>query len=58
MQKYTESFKEHDRVMSGLRTELQGRLDTIIVQVKNRVSVKDMKLNFKALNDLLLVKFG
>ena len=44
--------------MSGLRTELQGRLDTIIVQVKNRVSVKDMKLNFKALNDLLLVKFG
>ena len=33
-------------------------MDNVIVQVRNRVSIKDMKLNFKALNDMLFVKFG
>jgi hypothetical protein len=43
--------------MLGLKEELTGRMNTTLEQLRRRVTIKDMKLNFKALNDLLLVKF-
>ena len=58
LEKYTDSFREHDKNMNGLRTELNGRFDNIRDQLSGRVSVRDMELNFKVLNDLLFVKFS
>jgi len=54
---YTETFKEHDKDMKGLQTELCGRLESVNDNLRLRVSINDMKLNFKSLNDMLFVKF-
>jgi hypothetical protein len=58
LDKYTESFKQHDKVMLGLKTEINGRLDNVLDQLNLRVSIDDVTLNFERLNDLLLVKFS
>ena len=58
LDKYTESFKQHDKVMLGLKTEINGRLDNVLDQLNLRVSIEDVTLNFERLNDLLLVKFS
>jgi chromosome segregation ATPase len=55
--KYTDTFAKHDKEMLSIKEELNGRLNTTLEQLRRRVTIKDMKLNFKSLNDLLLVKF-
>ena len=57
LETYTAAFKAHDKDMQGLRTELSGRLGTVIDACALRVSITDMTLNFKTLNDMLFVKF-
>ena len=56
LETYTAAFKAHDKDMQGLRTELSGRLGTVIDACALRVSITDMTLNFKTLNDMLFVK--
>jgi len=36
---------------------MEGRLDNVLEQCEQKVSINDMKLNFKTLNDMLFVKF-
>jgi hypothetical protein len=36
---------------------LSGRLDSVLEDLRLRVSITDMKLNFKKLNDMLFIKF-
>jgi hypothetical protein len=57
LEKYTNGFKEHDMKMTELSTLLNGRVDNITELMSKRISVEDMKLNFKTLNTMLLVKF-
>jgi hypothetical protein len=54
---YTDSFKEHDKRMVGLRMELTGRLDTALDSLNRFVTLRDIRINFKTLNDMLYVKF-
>lgn len=43
--------------MVGLRLELTGRLDTALDSLNRFVTLRDVKINFKTLNDMLFVKF-
>jgi hypothetical protein len=57
MEKYTQGYNAHDKKMAGYATEIEGKLDLVKNEIKTRVSVRDLKLNFKTLNDMLYVKF-
>ena len=43
--------------MVGLRLELTGRLDTALDSLNRFVTLRDIRINFKTLNDMLFVKF-
>lgn len=58
LDKYTDQYKSHDKKMAGMRVEMTGKMENILEQIQLRVSIRDMKSNFKALNDLLFVKFS
>ena len=57
MEKYTETFNKHDAEFKSIQTVMEGRLDNVLEQCEQKVSINDMKLNFKTLNDMLFVKF-
>ena len=57
LKKYTDSYTEHDKNLAGIKTEISGKISYCMEELKNRASVRDIKINFNILNDLLGVKF-
>ena len=57
LEKYTAAYKENDAKIGSMQGEFNGRLDTIHYQLKQRVTVDDMKKNFNKLTDMLNIKF-
>ena len=57
LEKYTKAYKDNDKTISQYRTEFEGRMDTVMMQLERRVTNDDIRKNFKALNDMLFIKF-
>lgn len=57
LKKYTDSYTETDKNLAGIKTEISGKISYCIDELQNRASVRDIKINFNILNDLLGVKF-
>ena len=57
LEKYTAAYKENDAKIGSMQGEFNGRLDSIHYQLKQRVTVDDMKKNFNKLTDMLNIKF-
>lgn len=57
LEKYTKAYKDNDKTIAQYRSEFEGRLDTLMLQLDRRVTNDDIRKNFKALNDMLFIKF-
>jgi len=57
LETYTEGYKKHDLKMVEIVELVKGRIQNMNESMSKRVSIEDMKLNFKTLNEMLLVKF-
>jgi predicted metal-dependent peptidase len=57
VQKYTAAFKSHEATMVQADTDVKSMMDRAMEEMKKKISIKDMALNFKALNDLMFTKF-
>ena len=55
---YSKSFKESDRLMNKVQSDVHGRIEAVEFQLSRRVHVEDMQSNFKVLNHMLFVKFA
>lgn len=43
--------------MEATKSELNGKMAALEFQLKRKISVSDLEKNFKALNDMLFIKF-
>lgn len=57
LDKYTDHYKKNEKQVASLKAETNGRMDTLFFQLSRKISIDDMRKNFKALNDMLYIKF-
>ena len=52
------TFAEQEAGLQKTKIELKGDVDAVRFELSRRLTVEDMKVNFKALCDMLFVKFS
>jgi len=52
------TFAEQEAGLQKTKIELKGDVDAVRFELSRRLTVEDMKVNFKALSDMLFVKFS
>lgn len=57
LEKYTKAYKDNDKQIAEYKSEFEGRIDTVMMQLDRRVTNDDIRKNFKKLNDMLFIKF-
>jgi hypothetical protein len=54
---YADSFKAHEKLMTKIEGDVSLKVKTAMHEMNKKISINDIKLNFRALNDLMFVKF-
>lgn len=57
LDKFMQSFAEQEATLKKTKIEIFGEVEALKFQVSRKLGVEDMRSNFKALTDLLFVKF-
>eukprot|EP00352_Strombidinopsis_acuminata_P000101 CAMPEP_0176338600 /NCGR_PEP_ID=MMETSP0126-20121128/81_1 /TAXON_ID=141414 ORGANISM="Strombidinopsis acuminatum, Strain SPMC142" /NCGR_SAMPLE_ID=MMETSP0126 /ASSEMBLY_ACC=CAM_ASM_000229 /LENGTH=123 /DNA_ID=CAMNT_0017681661 /DNA_START=521 /DNA_END=892 /DNA_ORIENTATION=- len=57
LEKYTTSYRDNDKLVNSFRAETRGKIERMDDILDRKVTVEDMKKNFRALNDMLFIKF-
>lgn len=57
LENYTKAYRENDKRIADMKSEFNGRLDTIFYQLTRRVTNDDLKKNMTKLNEMLFIKF-
>ena len=57
MLQYSDINQKHKADMIKMKEDIVRKMDVAMDEMKTKVSIQDLRINFKALNDLLFVKF-
>lgn len=57
LDKFMKSFADQEASLQKTKVEISGEVTAIKFQLTRKLSIEDMRVNYKALTDLLFVKF-
>ena len=58
LDKYAQSHRAAEIALATTTSDLNGKMDKIEFDLSRKISLVDISANFKALNDMLFIKFG
>ena len=58
LEKYEQSHRAAELALATTQSDLKGKMAEIEFDLSRKISTVDMSANFKALNDMLFVKFS
>lgn len=58
MDKYTKSHTEQEHFLGNYKVQIKAEFNEVKYELEKRVSNSDLRLNMKALNDMLMIKFS